>query len=140
QPHGRWPPLRRHRVRRGGAAGLMDHPGAGRRRPHDRGHADAEHPGRGRHGRCRGRRGLPRGGLSRRQRARARRAYNSPIYLPPEPVMRLSAEALTFDDVSLVPAHSTVLPRDVRLATRLTREIRLNMPLVSAAMDTVTEA
>jgi IMP dehydrogenase len=54
--------------------------------------------------------------------------------------MRLHAEALTFDDVSLVPAHSTVLPRDVRLATRLTRGIRLNLPIVSAAMDTVTEA
>ena len=54
--------------------------------------------------------------------------------------MRLHAEALTFDDVSLVPAHSTVLPRDVRLGTRLTREIRLNIPIVSAAMDTVTEA
>ena len=54
--------------------------------------------------------------------------------------MRLHAEALTFDDVSLVPAHSTVLPRDVRLATRLTRTIRLNIPIVSAAMDTVTEA
>ena len=54
--------------------------------------------------------------------------------------MRLHAEALTFDDVSLVPAHSTILPRDVRLATRLTRGIRLNIPIVSAAMDTVTEA
>ena len=54
--------------------------------------------------------------------------------------MRLHAEALTFDDVSLVPAHSAVLPRDVRLATRLTRNIRLNIPIVSAAMDTVTEA
>src|SRR5690606_28787925 len=54
--------------------------------------------------------------------------------------MRVQAEALTFDDVSLVPAHSTVLPRDVRLATRLTRGIRLNIPIVSAAMDTVTEA
>jgi IMP dehydrogenase len=49
------------------------------------------------------------------------------------------AEALTFDDVLLVPAHSTVLPKDVSVATRLTRGIRLNIPLVSAAMDTVTE-
>lgn len=49
-------------------------------------------------------------------------------------------QALTFDDVLLVPAHSEVLPKDVNLKTRLTREIELNVPLVSAAMDTVTEA
>jgi len=49
-------------------------------------------------------------------------------------------EGLTFDDVLLVPAHSQVLPRDVSLNTRLTRNIHLNIPLVSAAMDTVTEA
>ncbi|MFC7300218.1 IMP dehydrogenase [Cognatiluteimonas weifangensis] len=55
-------------------------------------------------------------------------------------MLRIQAEALTFDDVSLVPAHSTVLPRDVSLATRLTRNLRLNLPIVSAAMDTVTEA
>src|SRR5450755_2435138 len=54
--------------------------------------------------------------------------------------MRVLQKALTFDDVLLVPAHSTVLPREVRLATRLTRSISLNLPLVSAAMDTVTEA
>ena len=54
--------------------------------------------------------------------------------------MRLSQKALTFDDVLLVPAHSNVLPREVSLATQLTRSIRLNIPLVSAAMDTVTEA
>jgi IMP dehydrogenase len=54
--------------------------------------------------------------------------------------MRLLQKALTFDDVLLVPAHSNVMPRDVSLATRLTREITLNIPLVSAAMDTVTEA
>lgn len=54
--------------------------------------------------------------------------------------MRVIEEALTFDDVLLVPAHSSVLPRDVDLTTQLTRKIRLNIPLVSAAMDTVTEA
>ncbi|NWG30981.1 MAG: IMP dehydrogenase [Rhodocyclaceae bacterium] len=54
--------------------------------------------------------------------------------------MRLIKKALTFDDVLLIPAHSTILPRDVSLATQLTRKIRLNLPLVSAAMDTVTEA
>jgi IMP dehydrogenase len=50
------------------------------------------------------------------------------------------SEGLTFDDVLLLPAHSTVLPKDVDLSTRLTRNIPLNIPLVSAAMDTVTEA
>ncbi|WP_341679034.1 IMP dehydrogenase [Niveibacterium sp. SC-1] len=54
--------------------------------------------------------------------------------------MRLVRKALTFDDVLLVPAHSTLLPREVSLATKLTRAISLNIPLVSAAMDTVTEA
>ena len=54
--------------------------------------------------------------------------------------MRILSEALTFDDVLLVPAHSAVLPRDVNLSTRFTRDIRLNLPIVSAAMDTVTEA
>ncbi|NDF87260.1 MAG: CBS domain-containing protein, partial [Gammaproteobacteria bacterium] len=54
--------------------------------------------------------------------------------------MRILQEALTFDDVLLVPAYSEVLPREVDLSTRLTRQIRLNLPLVSAAMDTVTEA
>ncbi|MFZ9610996.1 MAG: IMP dehydrogenase [Methylococcales bacterium] len=54
--------------------------------------------------------------------------------------MQIIQEALTFDDVLLVPAHSTVLPRDVEMKTRLTRDITLNIPLVSAAMDTVTEA
>ena len=59
---------------------------------------------------------------------------------PAPRMLRIQAEALTYDDVSLVPAHSTILPKDVRLATRLTRELRLNLPIVSAAMDTVTEA
>ncbi len=54
--------------------------------------------------------------------------------------MRILEEALTFDDVLLVPAYSEVLPRDVSLATQLTRRIRVNLPLISAAMDTVTEA
>ena len=54
--------------------------------------------------------------------------------------MRILEEALTFDDVLLVPAYSEILPREVDLATRVTRRIRLNLPLLSAAMDTVTEA
>lgn len=54
--------------------------------------------------------------------------------------MRIVQEALTFDDVLLVPAHSNVLPKQVNLQTQLTRGITLNIPLVSAAMDTVTEA
>ena len=54
--------------------------------------------------------------------------------------MRLSKQALTFDDVLLVPAHSNVLPKDVSLKTQLTKNISLNIPLVSAAMDTVTES
>ena len=55
-------------------------------------------------------------------------------------MLRIQAEALTYDDVSLVPAHSTVLPKDVSLATQLTKSLRLKLPIVSAAMDTVTEA
>ena len=54
--------------------------------------------------------------------------------------MRIVEKAYTFDDVLLVPAHSNVLPRDVKLQTKLTRDITLNLPLLSAAMDTVTEA
>src|SRR6188768_2720636 len=54
--------------------------------------------------------------------------------------MRLLGKALTFDDVLLVPAFSQVLPKDTSLATRLSRNITLNIPLISAAMDTVTEA
>ena len=53
--------------------------------------------------------------------------------------MRVAQDALTFDDVMLVPAHSTVLPAQVQLTTQLTRSIRLSIPLLSAAMDTVTE-
>ncbi len=54
--------------------------------------------------------------------------------------MKVIGEALTFDDVSLIPSYSDVLPRDVSLRTRLTTELNLNVPLISAAMDTVTEA
>ena len=54
-----------------------------------------------------------------------------------EPKLR---EGLTFDDVLLIPAHSLVLPREVDLSTKLTANITLNIPLMSAAMDTVTEA
>ncbi|MEJ2761020.1 MAG: IMP dehydrogenase [Gammaproteobacteria bacterium] len=54
--------------------------------------------------------------------------------------MRITEEALTFDDILLVPSYSGVLPREVSLETQLTRSIRLNMPIMSAAMDTVTEA
>eukprot|EP00659_Diplonema_papillatum_P020943 gene20943-32306_t len=55
-------------------------------------------------------------------------------------MLRISQEALTFDDILLVPGYSEVLPNEVSLKTRLTRGIELNIPLVSAAMDTVTEA
>ncbi len=54
--------------------------------------------------------------------------------------MKVIGEALTFDDVSLIPSYSDVLPKDVSLKTRLTTELNLNIPLISAAMDTVTEA
>ena len=55
-------------------------------------------------------------------------------------MLRIIEEAVTFDDVLLVPAHSAIVPKDVSLQTQLTRDIRINMPLASAAMDTVTEA
>jgi len=55
-------------------------------------------------------------------------------------MLRIAQEALTFDDVLLLPARSEVLPKDADLRTRLTREISLNIPLISSAMDTVTEA
>ena len=54
--------------------------------------------------------------------------------------MTTITDALTFDDVSLVPSESSVLPKDVDLKTKLTRDITLNVPLLSAGMDTVTEA
>ena len=52
--------------------------------------------------------------------------------------MRILTDALTFDDVLLVPAHSAVLPRDVSLSTRLTRKIRLNLPIISAARSALS--
>lgn len=55
-------------------------------------------------------------------------------------MLRITEEAVTFDDVLLVPDYSSIVPKDVNLQTKLTREIRLNLPLVSAAMDTVTES
>ena len=55
-------------------------------------------------------------------------------------MLRIEDKALTFDDVLLVPAHSEVLPNEVDLKTRLTKKLNLNIPLVSAAMDTVTES
>ncbi len=55
-------------------------------------------------------------------------------------MLRIANDALTFDDVLLLPAFSRVLPSEVALTTRLTREIQLNIPLMSAAMDTVTES
>ena len=65
--------------------------------------------------------------------------YNEPPSRTLDIEMRIIQEALTFDDVLLVPAHSNVLPRDVDLTSQLTREIHLNVPLLSAAMDTVTD-
>ena len=55
-------------------------------------------------------------------------------------MLRLEDQALTFDDVLLLPEYSEVLPKDVELKTKLTKNIALNIPLLSAAMDTVTES
>ena len=55
-------------------------------------------------------------------------------------MLRIAQEALTFDDVLIVPGHSQVLPHTAQLNTRLTRKVNLNIPLISAAMDTVSEA
>ena len=55
-------------------------------------------------------------------------------------MLRIAEDALTFDDVLLVPGYSNIIPANVSLKTRITRNIELNMPLLSAAMDTVTEA
>ena len=55
-------------------------------------------------------------------------------------MLRIAGDALTFDDVLLIPAYSTTLPSEVSLETRLTKNIRLNIPLMSSAMDTVTES
>ncbi len=60
--------------------------------------------------------------------------------LPPSKSLKFFGEGLTFDDVLLMPGYSQVLPRDVDIRTRLTRDLTLNVPLLSAAMDTVTEA
>src|SRR6185503_13503283 len=79
--------------------------------------------------------GFPRRG---QMRAPQTLAYNAA--LRERILMRVIQKALTFDDVLLLPAHSRVLPREVSLKTRLTRKLELNLPLVSAAMDTVTEA
>lgn len=68
------------------------------------------------------------------------RQYLSTPVLEILPMLRIAKEALTFDDVLLVPAHSTVLPNTADLSTQLTKTIRLNIPMLSAAMDTVTEA
>jgi IMP dehydrogenase len=66
--------------------------------------------------------------------------YNGALLLTAGHAMRILEEALTFDDVLLVPARSDVLPREVDLSTQLTRRVRLGLPILSAAMDTVTEA
>jgi hypothetical protein len=72
-------------------------------------------------------------------RCRRQATYNTDL-IQGIKAMRVIQKALTFDDVLLIPAHSSVLPRDVSLQTKVTRNITLNIPLVSAAMDTVTEA
>ena len=82
----------------------------------------------------------PDGRCRRRLPGTGERAYNPFLRIGEKVIMRVVRKALTFDDVLLVPAHSLVVPRDVSLQTRLTRTISLNIPLLSAAMDTVTEA
>src|SRR5690606_28403311 len=69
-----------------------------------------------------------------------RRGVQWRALIPTRSPMRILEEALTFDDVLLVPAYSDFLPREADLSTQFTRGIRLNLPIVSAAMDTVTEA
>jgi IMP dehydrogenase len=76
---------------------------------------------------------------------RAPDTYNCALHFKtlgtdPPPMLRIAEEALTFDDVLLLPDHSTILPKDVDLRTLVTRDIALNIPLLAAAMDTVTEA
>lgn len=66
--------------------------------------------------------------------------YNKALGFIGKPVMRITEQGLTFDDVLLVPAHSTLLPKQAELGSWLTREIKLHIPLLSAAMDSVTEA
>ena len=76
----------------------------------------------------------------RAKSVRSRRASSSPSRSRRAPADREIPLALTFDDVLLLPAHSRVHPREVDLRTRVTAGIGLNIPLISAAMDTVTES
>src|SRR5512145_2659375 len=91
-----------------------------------------------------GDRGWPRGDARRLRHASLSPIPSRPVqcrasFSPDRHMLRILEEALTFDDVLLVPAYSEVLPHEVSLATQLTRGIRLSLPIVSAAMDTVTE-
>jgi len=63
-----------------------------------------------------------------------------PLFAMLDDTQKVAGEGLTYDDVLLIPAYSEVLPRDTDISTRLARDIRLHVPLVSAAMDTVTES
>ncbi len=69
-----------------------------------------------------------------------RPAFSLPSKMATHSTTKNFIEGLTFDDVLLVPAFSEILPRDVDIKTRLTKDITLNIPMLSAAMDTVTEA